>query len=62
MNFGTLYLIPTPLGADDIAWTIPAAVRQCAAGLGHYIVEHPQTARQFLKQNGYVDFVDQAAR
>ena len=54
MNFGTLYLIPTPLGADDIAWTIPAAVRQCTAGLGHYIVEHPKTARQFLKQIGCV--------
>ena len=54
MNSGTLYLIPTPLGADDIAWTTPAAVRQCAAGLGHYIVEHPKTARQFLKQIGCI--------
>jgi len=54
VNSGTLYLIPTPLGADDIAWTTPAAVRQCAAGLGHYIVEHPKTARQFLKQIGCI--------
>lgn len=54
MNSGTLYLIPTPLGADDIAWTTPAAVRQCAARLGHYIVEHPKTARQFLKQIGCI--------
>lgn len=50
MNSGTLYLIPTPLGEGDITWMIPAAVRQCIAGLGHYIVEHPKTARQFLKQ------------
>lgn len=50
MNPGTLYLIPTPLGAGDIAQVIPIAVRQLVAGLGHYIVEHPKTARQFLKQ------------
>lgn len=54
MNSGTLYLIPTPLGEGDIAWMIPAAVRQCIAGLGHYIVEHPKTARQFLKQIGCI--------
>ena len=52
MSPGTLYLIPTPLGAGDIAWVIPVAVRQRIAGLGHYIVEHPKTARQFLKQIG----------
>jgi 16S rRNA (cytidine1402-2'-O)-methyltransferase len=52
VNSGTLYLIPTPLGEGDINWMIPVAVRQCIAGLGHYIVEHPKTARQFLKQVG----------
>ena len=52
MNAGTLYLIPAPLGPGDIAWTIPSAVRQCIAGLSHFIVEHPKTARQFLKQVG----------
>ena len=52
MNAGTLYLIPAPLGLGDIAWTIPSAVRQCIAGLNHFIVEHPKTARQFLKQIG----------
>ncbi|SOD41227.1 SAM-dependent methyltransferase [Nitrosovibrio sp. Nv4] len=50
MSSGILYLIPAPLGKGDIAWTIPAAVRQCVAGLDRYIVEHPKTARQFLKQ------------
>lgn len=54
VNSGTLYLIPTPLGEGDITWMIPAAVRQCIAGLGHYIVEHPKTARQFLKQIGCI--------
>jgi 16S rRNA (cytidine1402-2'-O)-methyltransferase len=54
VNTGTLYLIPTPLGEGDITWMIPAAVRQCIAGLGHYIVEHPKTARRFLKQIGCI--------
>ncbi|PTR14661.1 16S rRNA (cytidine1402-2'-O)-methyltransferase [Nitrosospira sp. Nsp2] len=54
MNAGILYLIPAPLGLGDIAWAIPPAVRQCVAGLGHFIVEHPKTARQFLKQIGCV--------
>ena len=52
MSSGTLYLIPSPLGAGDLTWTIPPAVRQCIAELDHYIVEHPKTARQFLKQVG----------
>jgi 16S rRNA (cytidine1402-2'-O)-methyltransferase len=54
VNAGILYLIPAPLGLGDIAWAIPPAVRQCIAGLGHFIVEHPKTARQFLKQIGCI--------
>lgn len=53
MSSGILYLIPSPLGASDLAWTIPPAVRQCIASLEYYIVEHPKTARQFLKQTGH---------
>ena len=33
---------------------VPPAVRECIARLDHYIVEHPKTARQFLKQVGCV--------
>ncbi|HVW63580.1 MAG TPA: SAM-dependent methyltransferase [Nitrosospira sp.] len=51
---GTLYLIPTPLGNGELAWIIPDAVRQRAAELEHYIVEHPKTARRFLKQIGCI--------
>jgi 16S rRNA (cytidine1402-2'-O)-methyltransferase len=51
---GTLYLIPTPLGDGELAWIMPDAVRQRAAELEHYIVEHPKTARRFLKQIGCV--------
>jgi 16S rRNA (cytidine1402-2'-O)-methyltransferase len=54
VNGGILYLIPAPLGLGDIAWAIPPAVRQHILGLGHFIVEHPKTARQFLKQIGCI--------
>lgn len=47
---GKLYLIPTPISQETIAWVIPLAVQQCVAEISHYIVEHPKTARQFLKQ------------
>ncbi len=49
---GTLYLIPTPLSKENINWVIPTAVQQRVADISHYIVEHPKTARQFLKQVG----------
>ncbi|HEY6043729.1 MAG TPA: SAM-dependent methyltransferase [Nitrosospira sp.] len=52
MTAGILYLIPAPLGEGDIERTLPPAVRQCIVALGHYIVEHPKTARRFLKQAG----------
>lgn len=50
---GKLYLIPTPIGAETIVWAIPAAVQQVVATISYFIVEHPKTARQFLKQLNY---------
>ncbi|MEK7302782.1 MAG: SAM-dependent methyltransferase [Pseudomonadota bacterium] len=47
---GKLYLIPTPISQETIAWVMPAAVQHCIAELSYFIVEHPKTARQFLKQ------------
>lgn len=53
MKTGTLYLIPVPLGEDgDIASVIPEQVRQLAASLRTFVVEHPKSARQFLKLTG----------
>ena len=52
MTTGALYLIPVPLGEGDIDWTIPVRVRECAARLDQYVVEHPKAARRFLKQAG----------
>lgn len=47
---GKLYLIPTPISQENMAWALPAAVQQCIEKLSYFIVEHPKTARQFLKQ------------
>ena len=52
MRPGTLYLIPSPLGASELARIVPDEVRQLAAQLDTFIVEHPKTARHFLKQIG----------
>ena len=50
MPHGTLYLIPTPLGDSALETILPPAVRDIAATLDTFIVEHPKTARAFLKQ------------
>jgi len=47
---GTLYLIPTPLGDTPLDWVLPEETRRVAARLSHFVVEHPKTARAFLKQ------------
>lgn len=47
---GKLYLIPAPISSEDIAWVLPSAVQQHIAEIAYFIVEHPKTARQFLKQ------------
>jgi 16S rRNA (cytidine1402-2'-O)-methyltransferase len=52
MPCGTLYLIPAPLGEGDISWMLPVGVQQRLASLEQFIVEHPKTARHFLKQVG----------
>jgi 16S rRNA (cytidine1402-2'-O)-methyltransferase len=49
---GTLYLIPTPLGATPLDHVLPEETRRVTAGLNHFIVEHAKTARVFLKQIG----------
>ncbi len=46
---GTLFLIPTPLGATPLDWVLPEATRRIAQRLDCYIVEHAKTARAFLK-------------
>lgn len=50
VSYGTLYLIPTPLGEGDFASILPAGVQEQICLLNRFIVEHPKTARHFLKQ------------
>ncbi len=50
MPHGTLYLIPTPLGEGDLGWILPVEIRQRISLLERFIVEHPKTARSFLRQ------------
>lgn len=47
---GKLYLIPTPISDSGLEWVIPQSVRESIQTLSSFIVEHPKTARQFLKQ------------
>ncbi|MCB6184365.1 SAM-dependent methyltransferase [Leeia sp. TBRC 13508] len=50
---GTLYLIPAPLDENmALVGTIPEATRQVTRRLQHFVVEHPKTARAYLKQSG----------
>ncbi len=50
MTLGTLYLIPSPLGESALETILPAHVQAIAARLDTFVVEHPKTARAFLKQ------------
>ncbi len=47
---GKLYLIPVPISSRELDWVLPSAVQSNIANISHFIVEHPKTARQFLKQ------------
>ena len=42
---GTVISSPT-----DIAWVMPQLVQQHVGAIQHFVVEHPKTARQFLKK------------
>lgn len=49
---GTLYLIPSTLGESALDAILPEQVRAIAVRLDTFVVEHPKTARAFLKQVG----------
>ncbi len=50
---GKLILFPVPIGADDIASSLPAANIEMQATCHTFIVEELRTARRFLKKAGY---------
>lgn len=49
MIYGTLYLVPVPLGPVAVASTLATPVQQCAKQLKHFIAENAKSARAFLK-------------
>lgn len=53
VKYGTLYLIPSPLGEGDLGAALPARALQVLTALADFVVEHPKSARAFLKQAGY---------
>ena len=52
MNKGKLYLIPSPLGDNDPAEVIPAAVLALLPTLDCFVVEEVRTARRYLSRAG----------
>ena len=55
---GKLILFPVPIGAEDIASSLPAANAELLATCHTFIVEELRTARRFLKKAGYPFAID----
>ena len=53
MNYGKLYLIPSPLGDYAPAEVIPAPVLERIARIRTYVVEETRTARRYLSAAGW---------
>lgn len=55
---GKLILFPVPIGAEDIASSLPAANAELLSTCHTFIVEELRTARRFLKKAGYPFAID----
>ena len=53
-----LILFPVPIGADDLAVSLPAYNQELLFGCHTFIVEELRTARRFLKHAGYPHPID----
>lgn len=61
MNYGKLYLIPSPLGDYAPAEVIPAPVLERIAQIRTYVVEETRTARRYLSAAGWKGHVGELA-
>ena len=52
MNKGRLFLIPTDLATGTVDGWAGTQLKEVVKNLRHFVVEHPKTARQFLKSLG----------
>ncbi len=50
---GTLYLVPAGLGDATLGSVLPDRTLRVLAGLSHFVVENPKSARALLKSAGY---------
>lgn len=48
-SYGTLYLLPVPLGDNDPKEVLPESVARLITILDDYVVENSKTARKFIK-------------
>jgi len=55
---GHLFLIPTPLGGDDLRYVLPDAVFDTVVRLDTFVVEEVRTARRFLSAAGLKGRID----
>ena len=51
---GTLYLIPSSLGAESPDIYLPTLTQEKVRSLRHFVVEEPKTARRFLATLGII--------
>lgn len=49
MTYGTLYLVPVPLGPAAVTAALPVPAQHSARQLKHFIAENAKSARAFLK-------------
>ncbi len=56
---GKLILFPVPIGADDLAQSLPEGNLGLLASCHTFIVEELRTARRFLKKAGYPHAIDE---
>ena len=56
--YGQLFLIPTPLGGDDLRYVLPDAVFDTVVRLDTFVVEEIRTARRFLSAAGLKGKID----
>lgn len=52
MSYGTLFLLPAPLGALDDITCLPRPLLETTRKLSYFVVEHSKSARQLLKAIG----------
>lgn len=53
MAAGTLYLVPSSLGAEHVGAQVPAATLDALRAIRHFVAENPKAARAFLKAAGH---------